>query len=239
MPGGNEYMVNNAVGEDIQRALRPFDLIRDLLLVSKYRIKDNLITPRPRMYYILSLGILLVFLYVYKDISYCLSYKWCFMVIYALHPVAYATFIAIAAYQSESAIKLVTKMQEIDRNLRIVGVLDLPNHHKTSWCYVICVIVVHASKLILIIIKLNTLSSYTKLLSNIILDLEILYLAFIVDFLLSRLEAWTTVFVNAVRRPNINIIESNHVDRNTTALFGILKAILGTFLTLKAHRSVW
>ncbi|GBP78771.1 hypothetical protein EVAR_59561_1 [Eumeta japonica] len=208
MPGGNEYLLNNVVGEDLQKSLRPFDLVRKLLLVSKYRIRDKFITPHPRKYYVLSLVILLVFLYAYKDISYCMSYNWCLMIIYALHPVAYATVIATAAYQSESAVNLVTKMQELNKKLKVLGASVLPTYPR---------------------------SAYMQLISGIILDLEILYAAFIVDFLLSRLEAWTTVFVNAVRRPNINTLESNDIGGNTTALLMLktVKGILEAFSILE------
>ncbi|GBP74360.1 hypothetical protein EVAR_51544_1 [Eumeta japonica] len=119
MPDSNEYLLNNAVGEDLQRALRPFDLVRELLFVSKYRIKDNFITPRSRKYYTFSLMILLIFLYAYKDIRHCLSQK-CVMITYVMYPVAYATVIAAAAYHSTSAVEIVTRMQGINRKLRVI-----------------------------------------------------------------------------------------------------------------------
>ncbi|GBP74362.1 hypothetical protein EVAR_51546_1 [Eumeta japonica] len=235
MLGGNEYLLNNIVGEDLQRALRPFDLVRELLLVSKYRIKNNFITPRSRMYHVLSLGILLVFLYGYYDISDCISYGRCSMLTYVIHPVAYAMTTATAAYHSASAVELVIKMQRINKKLRVAGVSNLLHRSRRNWYYFICVHFTHISKAILVVIQINVLSMYTRLLSGIIMDLEILYATFIVDFLSSRMDSWITVFGNANERLVIigGVNKDSH--NNAPLIFGIIKDILEAF---RIHKNV-
>ncbi|XP_037298074.1 uncharacterized protein LOC119190396 [Manduca sexta] len=155
--GLQEVLLNNRVDDDIQKLLFPMDLIQRLLLIPKYKIRDNFITPNGLWANIINIFftciVTMIFLYYtmytkriidVADVEYVQTCLWLDFITYSMCVIINCL---TCIFQSKNFVQLVLKIQESHRRLYSE---KFQSFVKLNWVFFVILVIYQIKEAIII-----------------------------------------------------------------------------------------
>lgn len=204
-----EYLLNNFIEKELQEVLTPL-IISDRVIVSmKFAIKDNFITSNSRLYTFLSLIVncMLISFHIFRAAYFevnrfqLMSFK---ILIFINIGTMIVEFVVnyICVLKSETIVKILLKMQEIDKNLNNIDSRRFFKYKVTTWSMVIFLVLCQSFTAFTYAYFFQDIINFCVTMSRFFFDVNIVYVILIMDFLASRVNIWTSKVETLFKKEN-------------------------------------
>lgn len=197
-----DFLLNNYIDKELREVLTPLTITDRLIVSMKFQIKDNFITSNSKMYILLSLLVncALISFHVCRAV-YMEAFQYNQVSSFRL-----LIFINIASMivefiinfrcvlDSDTIVKMLLKLQEIDRNLNILDSKRYARYKFIAWSLTLFLISCQLFTAVtntLFIPDYSFIQFYVTM-SRFFFDMNMIYIIIVMDFLTSRIGIWTS-----------------------------------------------
>lgn len=223
-----EILLNNLVDKDVQAMVTPLNIMQFLTLCSKYRIKDNFITPNCRVTNLVSLFGTLLYLAIIADHTrsiYNRNTPTVFLITQwidiCIHVIGFVVNFVVCVMCSDHNVMLVLSIQDVHRLLN--DEVKCKSFNFWNWFLLFFLNIANMSMFFYFNISTSTFSLDIEVMTLLVFDFNIIYAIRILRLLESKVVLW-----------NIEVLKSQQTEEYNLKMFNILVKIYECYELYKA-----